>query len=86
MTTNDKWINFAGVILPTLMVLAALIFTTILITTLHELEIKNNTKNRAMLCIVSVAPTQRSPEYVRDCYSQAEEANQINIERYGDAL
>lgn len=44
--------------------------------------------SRAMLdvglCIVSVPPTTRTPEYVKGCYDQIEKQYNIKLQRFGD--
>lgn len=46
---------------------------------------ENNTYVRAITCIVSVVPGQRTPEYVQNCYDQAEKAHGYKIDHYGHA-
>ncbi len=45
------------------------------------------TANRARLdinlCIVSVPPQTRTPEYVHKCYDDAEKQNNIKVQRFG---
>lgn len=45
---------------------------------------ENNSYMRSMNCIASVSPTERTPEYVQECYSKAEQANKVKLERYGN--
>lgn len=44
----------------------------------------NNTYLRTMVCISSVSPTKRTPDYVKSCYNSAEQSNHVLIEHYGD--
>lgn len=43
----------------------------------------NQTYLRSIDCKSSVSPTQRTPEYVKECYNQAEKATSVTVERYG---
>lgn len=38
------------------------------------------------LCIFSVSPTRRTPEYVKSCYDQIEKEQGIKVERFGDGI
>ncbi len=56
-----------------------------------EETITNNSKtNRAKLdvglCIFSVSPTRRTPEYVKSCYDQIEKETGIKVQRFGDGI
>lgn len=50
----------------------------------YKLGIQNNTYLRTMVCISSVSPTKRTPDYVKLCYAQAEEHNRTSVEHFGD--
>lgn len=50
----------------------------------RELTRSNNTYIKTMVCIASVNPTQRTPEYVKSCYQQAEAENGNTITHFGD--
>lgn len=59
----------------------------------HELLVNrqngliNQYYNRATNCFAATSPTKRTPEYVKECYAQAEKASGVDpniIERYGD--
>lgn len=43
----------------------------------------NRTRLDVDLCIVSVPPQTRTPEYVKACYDDAEKANGVKIKRFG---
>lgn len=43
----------------------------------------NRTRLDVNLCIVSVPPQTRTPEYVHKCYDDAERVNNVKIERFG---
>lgn len=55
----------------------------------HQLIVTSNI-NRAKLdiglCIFSVSPTKRTPEYVKFCYDTIEQSSGIKVERFGDGL
>lgn len=38
------------------------------------------------LCIFSVSPIRRTPEYVKSCYDQIEEKYHVKIQRFGDGI
>lgn len=47
---------------------------------------ENNTYLRTMVCIASVSPTKRTPDYVKLCYLEAEKHNDTQVERFGDGI
>lgn len=46
----------------------------------------NKTRLDVGLCIVSVPPQTRTPEYVHECYDNAEKTNDNKIQRFGFGL
>lgn len=38
------------------------------------------------LCIFSVSPTRRTPEYVKSCYDFIEKQSGIKVQRFGDGI
>lgn len=48
----------------------------------------NTNKARADigLCIFSVSPTRRTPEYVKSCYDLIEKQSGIKVQRFGDGI
>lgn len=44
----------------------------------------NQYYNRVTVCLASVSPVQRTPDYVKSCYATAEKQTGITAERYGD--
>lgn len=44
----------------------------------------NQAYNRATNCFAATSPTKRTPEYVKECYTKAEAAAGVKIDRYGD--
>lgn len=59
------------------------------ITASNELSVAA-TANRARadigLCIFSVSPTRRTPEYVKSCYDRVEAMFKVKVTRYGDGI
>lgn len=51
----------------------------------RENGLVNQYYNRATNCFAATSPTKRTPEYVKECYDQAEKATGVKAERYGDA-
>lgn len=50
----------------------------------YDLGRENNTYLRTMVCISSVSPTKRTPDYVKLCYLLAEKHNNTVVEHFGD--
>jgi hypothetical protein len=48
-----------------------------------EVGRENQTRLNVDLCIVSVPPQTRTPEYVHACYDDAEKLSGVKIKRYG---
>lgn len=46
----------------------------------------NQARNDIELCIVSVSPTIRTPEYVSGCYDQIEKQLDLKVQRFGDGV
>lgn len=44
----------------------------------------NQAKLDIGLCIISVSPTVRTPEYVKNCYETVEKSSGLKLERFGD--
>jgi uncharacterized membrane protein YwzB len=62
-------------------------FLAIIFWTQHrnqETNLINQVYQRAELCIISVSPTVRTPEYVKSCYLLAEKQVGKTIDHYGD--
>lgn len=58
---------------------------------IHGREVADNSlRNRARsdigLCIFSVSPTRRTPEYVKSCYDRIEKQSGIKVQRFGDGV
>jgi hypothetical protein len=54
------------------------------ILTNRKTGLVNQTYNRVVACLASTSPTQRTPAYVKSCYSKAEAATGVTVEHYGD--
>lgn len=50
---------------------------------LTEAALANRTRLDVDLCIVSVPPQTRTPEYVKACYDDAEKDSGVKIRRFG---
>jgi hypothetical protein len=50
----------------------------------QDITIENNTYNRIMTCIASVTPTERTADYVKFCYEEAEKHNDVTVTRFGN--
>lgn len=46
----------------------------------------NRAKLDIGLCIISVSPTLRTPEYVKGCYDKIEKSSELKIDRFGDGV
>lgn len=44
----------------------------------------NRARGDINLCIISVSPTVRTPDYVKSCYDLVEKKHDIKVERFGD--
>ena len=51
----------------------------------RQVGLKNQTYQAASLCLFSVPYSQRTPDYIKGCYAQAERMTGQTIERFGDA-
>lgn len=51
---------------------------------LKEAAGKNRARADVGLCIFSVSPTIRTPDYVKSCYDQIEKESGIKVQRFGD--
>lgn len=50
---------------------------------LEIIGLENQAYNHTMVCIASVSPTQRTPDYVKSCYEKAEKHTGHKMVRYG---
>lgn len=46
----------------------------------------NRAKLDIGLCIFSVSPIRRTPDYVKSCYDEIEKESGIKVERFGDGV
>lgn len=46
----------------------------------------NQAKLDIGLCIISVSPTVRTPEYVKGCYDRVEKSSGLKLDRFGDGV
>lgn len=53
-------------------------------SSLSKLGTINQAYDRVQVCVISVNPNLRTPEYVKSCYDLVEKQLGVKIERYGD--
>ncbi len=61
--------------------LQTLLFNT---KTTADIANENNAYTRIVACFASTSPTNRTPEYVKACYAEAEQHTGITVKRFGD--
>lgn len=67
--------------------LAVLFYTTFQSQTqIAEASLNSKARAEVGLCIFSVNPTRRTPEYVMSCYDEVEKKLGVKVERYGDGI
>ena len=52
----------------------------------HQLQVakETNTYNRGTACILSVPLATRTDEYIAECYTEAENYNNVKVKRFGN--
>ncbi len=74
--------NFYGL----MVVIAIVAYTFVYASTANEqIKVARETSvyNRATACILSVPLATRTDEYIAECYTRAEQYNNVKVERFG---